>query len=152
MASRWHIPQYRRDFDYRGYTVGPADEPLLSSAEVARMLGHVSTEGVRKLVASGALPAGRGPGYNARLRIPQWAADGLLALRKKPATDGPEGLQRQVSQLEETLALLLEAREHELRALDQQRQVAESLQKANDALGQALGRALVQDAVARAQL
>lgn len=147
--------QYEPGRDYRDVAVSASDGSLLSTAEVAALLGLKSTEGVRQMVRTGKLPAHRASGYNGRVLIPRWAALGLR--RHREGAEGPQAAVPdpggRVRQLEEALALLLEAREHEQRALELQRAAgraeagaAEELQHANAALSQALTRALVSDA------
>lgn len=152
-------PAYDPLRDYRDMVVDASHEETLSTAEAARVLGLRSTEGVCALVRQGRLPAAKRDGSNGRYRIPEWA---VLALRDRRAARAAIGdaspTSERVRQLEETVALLLEARSHEQHALEWQLEAArasteatEALQRANAVLSQMLTGVLVPEPLIRDQ-
>lgn len=142
---------YDPSFDYRTPGSCEASEPMLTLAQAAPVLGLKSREGVRNLVNLGRLPARRRPGYHGRIEVPLWAVEGLRLHRGNgpvapPATTHYErGSTERERHLEDTVAMLLDAREHEARALQLQQEVATELAAANRALSQAVTNALVVD-------
>jgi hypothetical protein len=147
-----------REYDvlvnYSQYVVTKDDLPLVSTRAAAQALGR-SSETVRQMIKTGKLPARRSrDSYNQRYEIPAWAVRGLASViqaRTRGYSQGPplaedggsSALHARLHALEDALASLTEAREHEQRAFEHQLETIRALQRANSALSRAVSGVLV---------
>lgn len=141
--------KYDPTCDYRTHPVDDT-EPSIRLRDAATLLGLRSNEGVRRLITQGRLPAHRGQQYNAPWMVPRWAVEGLCRHRGRvldaPLPNRatlPSRAEERVATLETAMALLVEARDHEVRAFQLQQEMAAELQAANSALSKAITNAIV---------
>jgi hypothetical protein len=142
---------YDPQANYRNYTVVDDDAPFLTTRESADLLGVTSTQAVRSKIARGNLPARRvGGSYNPRYSIPRWAVEGLANRRRRLPGEDPSAARREASPqpgrvrvLEDALAAVREAREHEQRAQRMQLEASKELAVANEILNRAVTDVLV---------
>ena len=125
------VEEYDPAVDYSTMRLGGDQGQMMPLVQAAPLLGLKSSEGVRRFIKQGRLPARRGEGYNRRFEVPRWAVEGLRRYRGlgPPPSAPPSGSDdsRRMRSLEEAVALLMEAREHEARALQLQQEAAAEL-------------------------